>query len=139
MDGMVEICIDFLGETEREISLELFTVGSDTATSGADYLSVSTTIAFSAENTTFAACREILVIQDSILEDEESFLVFISSSDPAVVIGLSSAEVLILDSDRKLEGVRKGGVWSTKDKTMAPIYVATLTVERELPLICDFI
>ena len=43
----------------------------------------------------------ISIAMDGIVEPEESFNVVLETSDPAVVLGTSTAQVLIADSDSK--------------------------------------
>ena len=46
-------------------------------------------------------CVNISIAMDGIVEPEESFNVVLETSDPAVVLGTSTAQVLITNSDSK--------------------------------------
>ena len=46
-------------------------------------------------------CINITIIQDTVVEDQESFLVRLSSNDPSAALTLTSAEVFIADSSSK--------------------------------------
>lgn len=56
-------------------------------------------------------CDRILIINDTILENNENFSVELSSLDQAVIIGLRSATVTIAaDNDGKLRGRRYNNI-----------------------------
>ena len=48
-------------------------------------------------------CVEIEIVEDTILEDSESFYVSLNTSDPAVVVHSESSTVRIIDNDSTFE------------------------------------
>ena len=46
-------------------------------------------------------CTNISIVEDEVVEDDETFAVLINSSDSSVMIGRNSAVVTILDNDSK--------------------------------------
>lgn len=44
-------------------------------------------------------CRELLIVNDLVVEETDEFIVFLNSSDEGVMIGLSSTIVAIVDND----------------------------------------
>ena len=47
-------------------------------------------------------CDNISITLDKVVEDMEEFLIFISTSDPSVVISQPNASIFIVDSSSKL-------------------------------------
>ena len=101
-DGTVELCINLIGELETQVEVVLFTVddNSSLARPDSDYRSTNITIVFGS-GSSLTECRSMQLIEDSTLENEESFLVNISSENSAVRVLLGTAEVIIGDSDSK--------------------------------------
>lgn len=48
-------------------------------------------------------CITLSFLSDTLVEDAESFSVLLSTDDPVVMLNPPSAEVIILNNDRKLE------------------------------------
>lgn len=44
-------------------------------------------------------CRELLIVNDLVVEETDEFIVLLNSSDEGVMIGLSSTVVAIVDND----------------------------------------
>ena len=129
-DGFVEVCAVLQGQLARDVNVELRTEG-DTASEFIDvcmkftypcqsphirtiYFSlcvykllalvqdfgdVMTILTFTDQRS--RQCVNISIAMDGIVEPEESFNVVLETSDPAVVLGTSTAQVLIADSDGK--------------------------------------
>ena len=66
---------------------------------GVDFENVSTVFTFSDQVS--RQCVNVSIAMDGIVEPEESFNVVLETSDPAVVLGTSMAQVVITDSDSK--------------------------------------
>ena len=66
---------------------------------GQDFEDVLTILTFSGQVS--RQCVNISIAMDGLTEPEESFNVVLETSDPAVVLGTSTAQVLIADSDSK--------------------------------------
>ena len=64
---------------------------------GQDFGDVLTILTFSGQVS--RQCVNISIAMDGIVEPEESFNVVLETSDPAVVLGTSAAQVLITNSD----------------------------------------
>ena len=64
---------------------------------GLDFGDVLTILTFSGQVS--RQCVNISIAMDGIVEPEESFNVVLETSDPAVVLGTSTAQVLITNSD----------------------------------------
>ena len=102
----VEVCINLLGELGRNITMELYTEDGPfngtvrdsfgLATPDEDYLSLSEVFTFAEEGT---QCFNICLLADFTFENEEIFMVFLASDDPAVIIETTEVAVLLLDSD----------------------------------------
>lgn len=106
----ISICINLIGILERQILVQFSTTDSyvdtnaDLALADMDYASVSINISF-VDNTT--TCISVQLLNDSILENEEVFKAVLTSTDPAVNITTSTAEILILDSNCELSNKAK--------------------------------
>ena len=62
-----------------------------------DYIPVNQVLTF---NSNDAVCVDVVIREDSVLEDSETFLIFLSSSDFSVIIGdISVASIIISDND----------------------------------------
>ena len=66
---------------------------------GQDFADVLTILTFSDQVS--RQCVNISIAMDGIVEPEESFNVVLETSDPAVVLGTSTAQVVIAESDSK--------------------------------------
>ena len=129
-DGFVEVCAVLQGQLARDVNIELRTEG-DTASEfidvcmkfiltldrvriyliyfslcvykllalGQDFGDVLTILTFSGQVS--RQCVNISIAMDGIVEPAESFNVVLETSDPAVILGTSTAQVLIADSDSK--------------------------------------
>ena len=67
--------------------------------SGLDFGNVSTILSFSGQIS--RQCVNTSIAMDGIVEPEELFNVVLETSDPAVNVGTSTAQVEIADSDSK--------------------------------------
>ncbi len=121
-NGFIEVCVVLDGIIERNVEMEL-TTDNGTATGikllktdllilivpnnldSSDYTSVvSFPLIFTPSDPIgVLMCANITIILDSVVENTESFLVVLSSSDPAVVLTQSTATatVIILDNSSK--------------------------------------
>ena len=69
-----------------------------------DFMTVSSrTVSFQPSSASELQCSEIQIIDDNILESTENFQVILNSSDRAVEIDPSTADINILDNDRKIK------------------------------------
>ena len=69
-----------------------------------DFMTVSNRIvSFQPSSASEPQCSEIQIIDDNILESTENFQVILDSSDRAVEIDPSTADINILDNDRKIK------------------------------------
>ena len=66
---------------------------------GVDFENVSTILTLSDQVS--RQCVNVSIAMDGLTEPEESFNVVLETSDPAVVLGTSMAQVVITDSDSK--------------------------------------
>ena len=67
-----------------------------------DYIPMSAQLLFNAG--VREACTDIPILVDNIVEFSESFNVFLSSTDPNVVLVRSRAQVFAVDATSKLPG-----------------------------------
>lgn len=93
----VAVCFTHDGEFERNVTVLLFTEDIS-AVEGTDYEGVSVNIMFDMQGT---FCTNLVLIEDTVLEEEEALEVNLRSNDSAVNFTLSRAEVRILDSNRE--------------------------------------
>ena len=84
-------------------SLFFFKSMSATLALGVDFGDVLTLITFSDQAS--RQCVNVSIAMDGIVEPEESFNVVLETSDPAVMLAVSTAQVVITDSDSKCIGV----------------------------------
>ena len=61
-----------------------------------DYTAVDGTIMFQSNRPT---CTSVTIIDDDVLEDRETFMISLSSSDSDVNTGIDSASITIIDDD----------------------------------------
>ena len=60
---------------------------------------------FTSANQSSQLCVDVFTIEDNTVEDMEMFSVFLSSSDPAANIIITTANVIILDDDSKCKSL----------------------------------
>ena len=65
---------------------------------GSDYTPINTTLTFTPSDSS-EQCEYIIILQDSILEDPENFLVHLDTSDEDVKLQYNYSTVTILDND----------------------------------------
>ena len=68
------------------------------STEATDYIPVSQNLTFDPQES-LQECIDILIMNDSIYEENEVFSVFLANNDPDVVVRPESAMVTILDED----------------------------------------
>ncbi len=104
-DGSVQLCVNLTGEFEIDVEALLFTVDDlstvNRAQPDSDYERSSDRILIFSTGGVRTRCENIELIADLTLENEESFLVNISSDIDAVRFLSKTAEVIIRDSDSK--------------------------------------
>ena len=102
-DEEVHVCVDLGAPVEKRITVQ-FTAVADTAQHYSDFSQTESQLVFLPRNAT-RECTPIIVMDDTLLEDEEYFVVSILISDPALFIASnaestnSSARVAIGDND----------------------------------------
>ena len=99
-DRLVSVCVVKADTTilEKPITFNFETEDHHaTSTNPVDFSHVQASFTF--DRTTSRHCVDISIIDDSVLEDMESFDVIIASSDPDVVVAPSRAVVSIIDND----------------------------------------
>ena len=73
----------------------------DTSAAGMDFNTTSAVLIFNASIS--HQCESVTILNDTILENNETFFVQLESTDPSVNISLGSALVTILDDDCECE------------------------------------
>ena len=68
-----------------------------TSVADVDFITTSAVLTFNAS--TSLQCDQVIIINDGILENNETFFVQLESSDDAVNVSLNSAPVAIIDDD----------------------------------------
>ena len=96
----VELCVNLTGQLEREVVVQLSTVDGGDATAGEDYLSLTETLTFVEHQESI--CRHLVILNDSLIENNEIVMISLSSNDSAVNVTSSTINVLILDSNSKI-------------------------------------
>ena len=96
-DGQVEVCANVTGQLERNIEIPLTLQAVSTSVDDIDPFD-ATMFAFSGETST---CINVGIAEDSIFEDDETFVLELAGCDEIVRCGLSSSEVQILNDDCK--------------------------------------
>ena len=96
--GTVEVCLILeTGQLERGVELSLVSQ-SDTAQQGADYVALLLSITW--EPSVAQNCFSVEVVDDHIVEGEETFQVLLASHDPAVIVATpGTAHISIQDND----------------------------------------
>ena len=101
-NGSVMVCAAIVnGTLERTLTFRL-TTQDDSATSPADFSSVSADLTF--DESTSRACVDIPIEDDQIVENPEVFRVVVDGDDPDVVFDPPSSTVTIIDSDNVVIG-----------------------------------
>ena len=75
----------------------------DFLTAPADYIQVRSMTFAPSDNG--RKCLNVTILDDSLVERRESFMLTITTSDPAVSLSRNEATVTIIDNDRKLYGL----------------------------------
>ena len=105
-NGTIEVCArQTSGATiGRRVNVILSTEdGKATSVVPRDFTAVSLPLRI--ETSQSKACMNVTIDDDSIVEDEESFKVVVSSTDQNVDVGLSTTTVTILDNDKATIGI----------------------------------
>ena len=100
-DRLVSVCVVKADTTilEKPVTFNFETEDHHaTSTNPVDFSHVQSSFTF--DRTTSRRCVDISIIDDSVLEDMESFDVIIASSDPGVVVAPSRAVVSIIDNEK---------------------------------------
>ena len=101
-NGSVMVCAAIVsGTLERTLTFRL-TTQDDSATSPADFSSVSAELTF--DESTSRACADIPIEDDQIVENPEVFRVVVDGDDPDVVFDPPSSTVTIIDNDNVVIG-----------------------------------
>ena len=126
-DGSIEVCAAIVsGTLERRLSLRL-TTQDDSATSPADFSSVSVDVTF--DESTSRACVDVPIEDDQIVENEEVFRVMVGGDDPDVVFDPPSSTVSIIDNDRVVIGFE---MESYQGEEGGVVEVCAIVLEGEL-------
>ena len=89
----VKICyVQYINSSQVEVEF----VSSCTA-AGSDYSPISTMLTFTSG--TSEQCAHISILEDSILENPENFLVHLATSDEDVKLQYNYSTITILDND----------------------------------------
>jgi hypothetical protein len=135
-DGSVEVCAVLTsGSLERTVTFTLSTRGdSATSTDPVDFSAIDIMLQFN--KTSLRACTEILVIDDSIVEDRERFTLMIMSSDERVKIDTmrETSTVTIADNDKVEIGFERGKYLQVEEGRTIEVcaVLRNTTLEREL-------
>lgn len=106
-DKIVGICVCLTGELEREVTIQLTTI-EGTAMNGSDYIEVvkeERVFQPTSQTDNLEECWDIVLVDDNILEENETFSVTLTINDTSVDFNGSTAEVVITDNDCKLRNV----------------------------------
>jgi hypothetical protein len=97
--GTVSVCSILTGTTGRTLLLTLSSQ-PDTALAGQDYTAPVADVVFQpSPEEEQTVCVDVAVEDDEILEDEESFLLELSTSVPRITVERSTATVRVTDED----------------------------------------
>ena len=106
-DGTVQVCatLTAIEDTERNFTIMLATSSLEgnqlyAAVSGSDYVNTSVDIIFpSGSINMFTSCSGITIVDDAVLEGNQTFTVRLITLDPDVMLGNSITTVTIVDND----------------------------------------
>jgi hypothetical protein len=107
MEGtpFVEVCAEVMnGVVERETIVSLDTA-DNTAEEPGDYVERMVLLTF-VEGTS-EACTNIQITNDTVLEDNESFLLSLTTTEPRVSLNPAQGSVLIIDDDTIMVGFQQ--------------------------------
>ena len=76
-----------------------------TYTAPGDYVSFNETVSFQPSSSTSPLCVDIVINNDIILENDETFAVSLSSNDQDVIVESQNATVTISDDDGMYEHI----------------------------------
>ena len=100
-DAYVMVCAVLTeGELERDITVYVST-SDDTALSPGDYTALANfpLTFYSGDPMGTSRCTNVTIIDDDIIEPDQSFSVLLSSTDPVYITPTSQAQVVIIDND----------------------------------------
>lgn len=106
-DSYVMVCAVLTeGVLERDITVYLSTADG-TALSPGDYtaLANSPLVFNSGDPVGTSRCANVTIIDDEIIEPEQSFLALLTSSDPVYIAPTQQAQVTIIDNDCELHAI----------------------------------
>lgn len=100
----VEVCMILeIGQLERTVELSLVSQ-PDAAQEGADYVALLLSITW--EPDIDQKCFGVEIVDDHIVEGEETFQIVLASHDPAVVVPTpGTAHISVQDNDSKLNQI----------------------------------
>ena len=120
-DGSVTVCVRVTGEFERPVEVNISTEPDSaqgestlcaclqhfyrcidccvTIIGGSDFISVSEVLTFEPSLNGSRLCVMVDVINDSVLEEEQTFFLVLSAADPDIAVQEDSAVVFIMDND----------------------------------------
>ena len=97
VNGVIPVNVLRVGSKLGTATVDVFTTGNGTATSGADYQSINTTLTFAPGETLKTVA--IPVTDDALIEGDESFDVELSNANGAFLLQPITATVTIVDDD----------------------------------------
>jgi hypothetical protein len=115
------VCVELIGELDIVISVAL-TFTEDTATTE-DFMNINMTLLFSSISSPLQ-CITLNITEDDMLENEEEFIVTLSSLSKVVDVLVSSAEVVILDTSVLVAGFES----SSDNVTEGETYLACMRI-----------
>lgn len=100
----VEVCMILeTGQLEKTVELSLVSQ-PDTAQEGADYVALLLSITW--EPDIDQKCFSVEIVDDHIVEGEETFQIVLASHDPAIIVPTSgTVHISIQDNDSKLNQI----------------------------------
>lgn len=130
--GYAVLTLSLTGEVQEAQTIN-YTLNAGSATS-ADYLGTTGAVELTGSNST--AEISISIVDDDLLEGDESFTVSLSKDgtvDPSVTLGSTTGTVTILDEDNVSIDITPANTSVTEDDTSI-VYVVTRTGEAEVPV-----
>ena len=120
-DGSVTVCVRVTGEFERPVEVNISTE-PDSAQGesslcaclqhfyrcidccgpiigGSDFMSVSEVLIFEPSLNVSRLCVMVDIVNDSVLEEEQTFSVVLSTADPDIIVQEAPAVIFIVDND----------------------------------------